>query len=56
MSGGRAPCAATSADRECVDQFIRLGKVGYRAIMMNLTRTADYLAACLEQLGFLILR
>jgi len=36
-------------------QMIRLGKHGYRSIMMNLTRTADYLAACLKQLGFTIL-
>ncbi|KAL8936780.1 MAG: hypothetical protein Q9211_004023, partial [Gyalolechia sp. 1 TL-2023] len=36
-------------------QMIRLGKRGYRSIMMNLTRTADYLAANLKQLGFIIL-
>lgn len=36
-------------------QMIRLGKRGYRAIMVNLTRTADYLAACLRQLGFIIM-
>ncbi|KAF2183690.1 glutamate decarboxylase [Zopfia rhizophila CBS 207.26] len=36
-------------------QMIRLGKRGYRSIMMNLTRTADYLAANLEELGFIIL-
>ncbi|KAL8906440.1 MAG: hypothetical protein Q9207_002029 [Kuettlingeria erythrocarpa] len=36
-------------------QMIRLGKRGYRSIMTNLTRTADYLAANLKQLGFLIL-
>ena len=36
-------------------QMIRLGKHGYRSIMSNLTRTADYLAACLEQLGFIIM-
>lgn len=35
--------------------MIRLGKNGYRCIMQNLTRTADYLAACLEQLGFIIM-
>ena len=35
--------------------MIRLGKHGYRSIMMNLTRTADYLAANLENLGFLIM-
>lgn len=35
--------------------MIRLGKQGYRSIMMNITRTADYLAACLKQLGFIIL-
>ena len=33
-------------------QFIRLGRVGYRAIMTNLTRTADYLSASLAELGF----
>lgn len=36
-------------------QMIRLGKHGYRSIMQNLTRTSDYLAASLEQLGFLIM-
>ncbi|KAL8656769.1 MAG: hypothetical protein Q9210_000012 [Variospora velana] len=36
-------------------QMIRLGKKGYRSIMMNLTRTADYLAANLKQLGFIIM-
>ncbi|KAG9538815.1 glutamate decarboxylase, partial [Aureobasidium melanogenum] len=33
-------------------QLIRLGKHGYRAIMFNLTRTADYLAASVEKMGF----
>lgn len=36
-------------------QMIRLGKRGYRAIMANLTRTADYLAAQLQDLGFIIM-
>jgi len=36
-------------------QLIRLGKRGYRAIMMNLTRTADYLSANLANLGFIIM-
>ncbi|KAI0019427.1 glutamate decarboxylase [Xylariomycetidae sp. FL0641] len=36
-------------------QLIRLGKKGYRAIMSNLTRTADYLADALEALGFIIM-
>lgn len=36
-------------------QLIRLGKHGYRAIMTNLTRTADYLSESLEQLGFVIM-
>ncbi|TID17977.1 glutamate decarboxylase [Venturia nashicola] len=36
-------------------QMIRLGKRGYRAIMLNLTRTADYLSANLESLGFTIM-
>lgn len=36
-------------------QMIRLGKKGYRSIMMNLTRTADYLAANLKLLGFIIM-
>ncbi|KAA8572315.1 hypothetical protein EYC84_002940 [Monilinia fructicola] len=36
-------------------QLIRLGKSGYRAIMSNLTRTADYLSDSLEQLGFVIM-
>lgn len=35
-------------------QLIRLGKSGYRAIMSNLTHTADYLSDCLEAEGFLI--
>jgi len=36
-------------------QLIRLGKKGYRAIMSNLTRTADYLSEALEALGFVIM-
>jgi glutamate decarboxylase len=36
-------------------QMIRLGKRGYRRIMLNLTQTADYLAANLESLGFTVL-
>lgn len=36
-------------------QLIRLGKHGYRAIMSNLTRTADYLSDSLEKLGFVIM-
>ncbi|WDK10411.1 glutamate decarboxylase [Colletotrichum graminicola] len=36
-------------------QLIRLGKKGYRAIMSNLTRTADYLTRSLEVLGFVIM-
>lgn len=36
-------------------QLIRFGKKGYRAIMTNLTRTADYLSESLKQLGFLIM-
>lgn len=36
-------------------QLIRLGKRGYRAIMNNLTHTADYLSTALESLGFIIM-
>lgn len=36
-------------------QMIRLGKRGYKSIMMNLTRTSDYLAAQLKELGFIIM-
>lgn len=36
-------------------QLIRLGKHGYRSIMSNLTRTADYLSDSLAQLGFIIM-
>ena len=36
-------------------QLIRLGKHGYRAIMSNLTRTADYLSDSLAALGFIIM-
>jgi len=36
-------------------QLIRLGKRGYRSIMQNLTRTADYLSAALEHLGFIVM-
>lgn len=36
-------------------QLIRLGKHGYRSIMTNITRTADYLSDSLEQLGFVIM-
>ncbi|GAA6059938.1 hypothetical protein JCM10212_003078 [Sporobolomyces blumeae] len=32
-------------------QFLRLGKSGYRAIMENVTSTADYLAKEIEQIG-----
>lgn len=36
-------------------QMIRLGKRGYRSIMLNLTRTADYLSSKLQELGFVIM-
>ena len=36
-------------------QLIRLGKRGYRNIMLNLTRTADYLSAAVERLGFIVM-
>ncbi|GJN74050.1 glutamate decarboxylase [Purpureocillium lilacinum] len=36
-------------------QLIRLGKHGYRAIMSNLVRNADYLTESLESLGFKIM-
>jgi len=36
-------------------QLIRLGKHGFRAIMSNLTRTADYLSDALQALGFIIM-
>ncbi|KAH7175141.1 pyridoxal phosphate-dependent transferase [Fusarium flagelliforme] len=36
-------------------QLIRLGKRGYRAIMSNLTRNADYLTEMLEKQGFVIM-
>ena len=36
-------------------QFIRLGKRGYRSIMLNLTKTADYLSDQLKGLGFIIM-
>lgn len=36
-------------------QLIRLGKKGYRSIMLNLTRTADYLALSVEKMGFLLM-
>lgn len=36
-------------------QLIRLGKQGYKAIMSNLTRTADYLSDALEAMGFIIM-
>lgn len=36
-------------------QLIRLGKAGYRSIMLNLTRTADYLADQIVKLGFILL-
>ena len=35
--------------------LIRLGKQGYRAIMENLTRTADHLAKEFEKLGFILM-
>ncbi|KAL2814559.1 pyridoxal phosphate-dependent transferase [Aspergillus cavernicola] len=36
-------------------QMIRLGKRGYRSVMVNITCIADYLAAQLEKLGFIIM-
>ncbi|OJJ45914.1 hypothetical protein ASPZODRAFT_68971, partial [Penicilliopsis zonata CBS 506.65] len=36
-------------------QMIRLGRRGFTAIMTNLTRAADYLAARLRDLGFIIM-
>ncbi|KAJ4402888.1 hypothetical protein N0V82_010727 [Gnomoniopsis sp. IMI 355080] len=36
-------------------QLIRLGKQGYKAIMSNLTRTADYLSDSLEAMDFIIM-
>jgi glutamate decarboxylase len=36
-------------------QLIRLGKHGYKAIMSNLTRTANYLSEALDGLGFIIM-
>ncbi|KAK1142019.1 hypothetical protein N8T08_008225 [Aspergillus melleus] len=36
-------------------QLLRLGRHGYKSIMSNLTRTADYLADELEKLGFIIM-
>lgn len=36
-------------------QLIRLGKQGYRSIMVNLKSTAEYLAANVEALGFIIM-
>lgn len=36
-------------------QLLRLGKDGYRDIMSNLTETADYLTAALQQQGFVIM-
>ena len=36
-------------------QLIRLGKRGYRNIMTNITRTADYLSKALESMGFIMM-
>ncbi|EME48095.1 hypothetical protein DOTSEDRAFT_69888 [Dothistroma septosporum NZE10] len=36
-------------------QLIRLGKKGYRSIMFNLTRTADYLGTAVQKMGFLLM-
>lgn len=36
-------------------QLIRLGKRGFRSIMVNLTRTSDYLALSVQKLGFLLM-
>lgn len=36
-------------------QLIRLGKRGFRNIMLNLTMTSDYLAHSLTQIGFLLM-
>lgn len=36
-------------------QMIRLGKKGYKSIMVNLTKTSDYLAESVKRLGFLLM-
>jgi glutamate decarboxylase len=36
-------------------QLIRLGKRGYRSIMCNLTRTADYLSKAVQNMGFILM-
>ncbi|KAL4939401.1 hypothetical protein BDV06DRAFT_37183 [Aspergillus oleicola] len=36
-------------------QMIRLGKRGYRSVVVNITRIADYLAEQLEKMGFIIM-
>ncbi|KAJ5707412.1 hypothetical protein N7488_007213 [Penicillium malachiteum] len=36
-------------------QLIRLGKHGYRSIMVNLTRIADYMSSELEKMGMIIM-
>ena len=36
-------------------QLIRLGKKGYRSIMCNLTRTADYLSISVQKMGFILM-
>lgn len=35
--------------------MIRLGKRGFRAIMVNITKIADYLADSLAEMGFIIM-
>ena len=35
--------------------MIRLGKKGYRSIMLNLTRTADYLSMSVQKMGFILM-
>lgn len=35
--------------------MIRLGRRGYRSIMVNMTRTADYLAASVQKMGFILM-
>jgi len=35
--------------------MIRLGKRGYRSIMVNLTHTADYLSTAIQKMGFIIM-
>ena len=52
LAWSRSRIQSSNADANTSDyQLIRLGKAGYRAIMSNLTQTADFLAESILKIG-----